>query len=181
MASLVLVIHERIGTWARQLRPRLVGVADPAGRDPVGGRPRGGAGRRGLPGRGDRPGPPARAPGSKTSTARCAVAPDALVLVLDPEAHDGVAPLARELGATHVVAGPATPPAVAALLARWLPLARRRAEADGWSVAREPEPEPEPWNWLRPLLSGTPEAPDRTAGPDRVPRPHRVPDLPSLT
>ena len=91
-------------------------------------------------------------------------APDALILVLDPDSLDGVAPLARELGATHVVSGPTTPPAVAALLRRWLPLARRRAEAAGWSVPTLEPPEPEPWNWLTPLLLGSPDP-----GPRRTP------------
>ena len=81
-------------------------------------------------------------------------APNALILILDPQAHEGVATLARELGATHVLSGPATPPAVTQLIARWLPLAQRQTEGDGWSNALEPEPEPEPWNWLAPLLAG---------------------------
>jgi hypothetical protein len=72
--------------------------------------------------------------------------------VLDGEAHDGAALLARELGATHVLSGPVPPPAVAALLDRWLPLARRRTETAGWSTAAPEPPRPEPWNWLTPLL-----------------------------
>jgi hypothetical protein len=83
------------------------------------------------------------------------VAPGGLFLVLDPEPEPrvGVATLARELGATHVCAGPVTPPEVARLLARWLPLAQRLAEGDGWSSIHEPGPQPEPWNWLAPLLA----------------------------
>ena len=54
--------------------------------------------------------------------------------MLDPESHEGVALLARELGAdARDLAARSPPPAVARLLARWLPLAQRRAEADGWS------------------------------------------------
>jgi hypothetical protein len=90
--------------------------------------------------------------------------PDALVLVLDPEAHEGVTWLARELGATHVLSGVVTPPTVAALIARWLPLAQRRSEHQDWSSAVEPKPVPEPWNWLNPLLAEPPV-------PSRFPRP----------
>jgi CheY-like chemotaxis protein len=70
------------------------------------------------------------------------LAPNALILVLDPKARAGVASLARELGATLVISGPVPPPQVAELLSRWLPLARRRAEGDGWSTVAEPAAEP---------------------------------------
>jgi hypothetical protein len=163
LANLPLIIHERSGSWARQLRPRLsswpvrlvesrssadlegalAGTACPIVVIDLDGRPR--AGLDDL----------ARA----TRTA-----PSALVLVLDPGSLEGVALLARELGATHVASGVATPPAVAGLLARWIPLAVRRNEADGWSSACKPEPEPEPWNWLAPYLAARP-------GPARAPQP----------
>ena len=54
--------------------------------------------------------------------------------------------LAFEVGATLVIAGVVPPPRVAAMVLRWLPLARRRAELDGWALANGPEPEP----WERP-------------------------------
>jgi hypothetical protein len=157
LATLTMVTHERLGTWARQLRGRfaawpvpirwvesrstadleaaLAGLACPIVVIDVGRRVR--AGLEDL----DR---------------AVQVAPNALCLVLDPEAHPGVAPLARELGAAHVLSGAVTPPEVARLLARWLPLALRQGEADGWSAPRAPEPEPEPWNWLAPLLAPWP-------------------------
>jgi hypothetical protein len=151
LASLPLIIHERLGSWARHLRPRLAvwpvrvietrSTADlesaleraacPIVVIDLGRRPR--AGLEELD----------RAVGK---------APLALTLVLDPGAHEGVATLARELGATHVYSGVVTPPAVAGLLARWIPLAQRRTEGDGWSGAWKSEPEPEPWNWLAPYL-----------------------------
>jgi CheY-like chemotaxis protein len=151
-ASLVVVIHERLGTWARHLRPRflawpirwvetrstadleaaLTGLACPVVVIDLGRRVR--AGLEDL----DR---------------AAQAAPNALFLVFDSEAHEGVAVLARELGATHVFSGPVTPPEVARLLARWLPLAQRLAESDGWSSTREPRPAAEPWNWLAPLLA----------------------------
>jgi hypothetical protein len=78
-----------------------------------------------------------------------ALAPAALAVVLDPQAHPGVPMLARQLGAAHVMSGETLPPDLLALLARWLPLARRRAEADGWSTARSPA-HAEPWAGLLP-------------------------------
>jgi hypothetical protein len=149
---LVVVTHERLGNWARQLRPRflawpirwvetrstadleaaLAGLACPVVLIDLGRRVR--AGLEDL----DR---------------AAQAAPGALFLVLDPERHEGVATFARELGATHVVSGPVTPPEVVRLLARWLPLAQRLSERDGWSNAPEPGPQPEPWNWLTPLLA----------------------------
>jgi len=166
--SLAVLIHERLGNWARQLRPRLLawpirwietrsttdleaalaGMACPIVLIDLARRPR--AGLEDL----DR---------------AAQAAPNALILVLDPQAHEGVATLARELGATHVLAGPVTPPSVAELIARWLPLARRRAERDGWSNAPEPEPEPEPWNWLGPLLAGRPASAISPANPNANP------------
>lgn len=157
LASVPLVLHERLGNWARQLRPRLsawpvrlvesrsasdlesalAGTACPIVILDLDLRPR--AGLEDL----DR---------------AVRAAPLALLLVLDPQAHEGVAPLARELGATLVLSGVVTPPTLTALLARWIPLALRRTEADGWSVACKPEPEPEPWNWLAPYLALPPRA-----------------------
>jgi CheY-like chemotaxis protein len=153
LASLEVVIHERRGFWARHLRPRLLawpirwvetrstadlqtalaGMACPVVLIDLGRQVR----------------------SALEDLDRVAqTTPNALILVLDPQADEGVATLARELGATHVFSGPVTPPEVAQLLARWLPLAQRLAESDGWWHAREPAPEPEPWNWLAPLLSG---------------------------
>ena len=152
----MLVIHERIGTWARQVRPRLPGdgpvrVVESRSAAELEAALTGSACPLVLIDLGRRP----RAALDDLDRA-LRVAPDALVLVLDPESHAGAALLAREVGATHVLSGPATPLAVAALIARWLPLSRRRAEAAGWSISAPDPPEPEPWNWLTPLLNGTP-------------------------
>ncbi len=133
MQRLPLVIHERHGAWSRQLRPRLAGwpirwsesrsAADleaalflescPILVVDLADRPIAGLDALGM---------------------AVVVAPNALSLVLDPGAYPGVAVVARELGATHVLSGHAPPPAVAELLARWLPLAGRRAEAEGWAA-----------------------------------------------
>lgn len=152
MSNLPVILHERLAYWSRHLRPRLhgwpirwvesrssadlhsalVGTSCPIVLIDLGHRPR--AGLEDL----DR---------------AYRAAPNALSLVLDPEALDGVALLARELGATHVISGVAPPPLVAGLLTRWLPEARRRTDGQGWSREVPPEREPEPWNWLNPLLS----------------------------
>ena len=152
--NLPLVVHERLGNWARQLRPRLAAwpvrlvesrsTADLL--DVLGGTA--------CPivvidlARQLKPGLEALDLALQASS-------QAMVLVLDAEAHDGVEILARELGATHVLSGPFTPPAVARLIERWIPIALRRTEQDGWSSARKPSPEPEPWNWLAPYLTPT--------------------------
>jgi DNA-binding NtrC family response regulator len=153
LAGLVLVIHERLANWARQLRPRLASwpirlietrstsdlegalarTACPIVVLDVGSRPR--AGLEDL----DR---------------AIRAAPNALTLVLDPRSHEGVAALARELGATHVISGPVTPPALVDLLARWLPLARRQTERDGWSSTRGDQDPSDLGGWLAPFLSG---------------------------
>ncbi len=157
MPSQVLVIHERIATWARQLRPRLVDGAVPVlvvesrSADDLDAALAGAACPLVVIDLGRRP----RAALEDLDRAVKA-APDALILVLDPNANDGAALLAREMGATHVISGPAQPPAVAALLNRWLPLARKRSEAAGWSSTAPEPPKPEPWNWLTPLLDGIP-------------------------
>ncbi len=139
---LPLVVHERLATWARQLRPRVAGwpvhlVETRSAADL----------RAALaPGRGalvliDLARGPAR---GLDDLARCGDATaDALVLVLDPGAHPGVPTLARELGAAHVLTGPVNPPEVVGLLDRWCPLALRRAGRDGWGSL--PEPVLEPW------------------------------------
>jgi hypothetical protein len=175
----MVVLHERLGFWARHLRPRLLawpirwvetrstadleaalaGVACPIVLIDLGQRVR--AGLEDL----DR---------------AAQAAPNGLFLVLDPGAHEGVATLARELGATQIVSGPVPPPEVAGLLTRWLPLAQRQSESDGWSKACEPVAEPEPWNWLATLLAAhagpsSPEnpqpPPDASPHPIRTPRP----------
>lgn len=153
MASSILVIHERIGNWARQLRPRFadrsVRVVETRTGDDLESTLAGAdvacpivvidLGRRVRHGLDD-------------LLLAVSLAPDALVLVLDPVGHDDVGLIAREAGATHVMAGPVTPPEVATLLGRWLTLAQQRSEAVGFA-GRSVTPDPEPWNALSALLS----------------------------
>jgi DNA-binding NarL/FixJ family response regulator len=153
LTRIAVILHERLGTWARQLRPRLydlpirwfetrsiadldqvlAGMASPVVLIDLGSRPA--AGLLGL-----------RAILQRASDAR--------VLVLDPEVHPEAAGLARELGATHVITGFVPPPVVASLLRRWVKLAQRGIERGGWSRAQTPDPETEPWSWLAPYLAG---------------------------
>ncbi len=147
-----MILHERLGNWARQLRPRLydlpirwfetrsladlgailTGLAAPIVLIDLGSRPT--EGLLGL-----------RAILQRTSDAR--------VLLLDPEVHQEAAGLARELGATHVIAGFVPPPVVASLLRRWVKSAQSPIKHRGWSRALTPDPESEPWSWLAPYLA----------------------------
>lgn len=144
MIRLPLVTHERLGNWARQLRPRVAGwpvrLVETRSADELAGA----LGRSACPlvvlDLGDRP----RA-GLEDLDRALPAAPNALVLALERTGQPAVALLARELGATHVLSGVATPPMVLNLLGRWLPLALRRAESDGWTRQLETETEPEPW------------------------------------
>ena len=140
----LVVIHERIGYWHRRLRPKCLAV-EPSLRW-VESRSGADLGRA-LAG--------SVAPivlidvGQRLLESlnhldqAISTAPNALALVLDPLNHEGLAILARELGASQVVSGPAPPVEVFALIRRWLPISRRRGETSGW--AEPVEPEPEPW------------------------------------
>ena len=59
--------------------------------------------------------------------------PDALVLAIDPNRVEGVAEVARVIGVARVLGGVVTPPEVMAVLDRWLPIARERTGRAGWS------------------------------------------------
>lgn len=156
MASQILIVHERIGVWARQLRPRvnewplrLVETRSSADLDAA------------LEG--------ANGPLVLIDLSRQVVptlhdlqrvvdiAPDALTLVLDPESQAGVSSVAKEIGATLVLSGPIAPPDVARILGRWLALTQRRAEASGWFASPPRPQQAEPWSWLAPMLESWPE------------------------
>ncbi len=149
-----VVLHERLGNWNRQLRPRLArqpvrwfesrsavdldgilaGVAAPVVLIDLARRP--------LEGLAALEAVDSRAPGART-------------LVLDPASQPEVAGLARELGATHVVSGFVPPPEVAGLLERWIALAWRDLERAGWSRATPPDATTEPWGWLSEYLDAS--------------------------
>jgi hypothetical protein len=138
MPPATVVTHERRGTWARHLRPRLAGAGpvrwvESRSGDDLERAVRGAACPVVVLDVADRP----RAMLEDLDRAARA-APAGLFLVLDPRRHPGVAALAFELGATLALAGTIPPPRVAGLLLRWLPIARRRGETDGWAVATNP-------------------------------------------
>jgi hypothetical protein len=134
-----LILHERLGNWARQLRPRLQNLPirwfetrSRADLEHV------------LPGLAypvvliD--------PGKVVANGLVDLdlvlmrSPGALVLVNNAESDIEVTCLARELGATHVLSGFVPPPEVASLLTRWILLALRQSERAGWSRTSLPEP-----------------------------------------
>jgi hypothetical protein len=146
-----VILHERLGAWNRQLRPRLCelpvrwfesrSLADleaileslafpivliDMGRQPV--------------------------DGLTALELVCIRTPSARTLVLDPEVRADVRDLARELGATHVGSGFVPPPIVASLIARWIVTVRNRIQSAGWSRTSFPETASEPWGWLAEYL-----------------------------
>lgn len=133
-----LVIHEQRGLWGRQLRPRLAGQPVRVFETRLRGELEEDASRGSCPilvvVLDDRP-----VQALDDLMHALAIAPRALTLVIDPRAQALLAWTAREIGATHVIPGTTPPPAVVALLGRWIVLARRRAESDGWW----PDPPPE--------------------------------------
>jgi hypothetical protein len=151
LIRVAVILHERLGNWNRQLRQRLRdrpirwfetrsgadldgvlnGLARPVVLIDVGLYP---------------------AVGLRDLERVLDWAPDARVLVVDPEARAEVAGMARELGATHVASGFVPPAGVARLLARWVDLALRQIERDGWSRTSFPPTDTEPWAWLADLL-----------------------------
>jgi hypothetical protein len=158
MGRVALVLHERRGNWAAQLRPRL------AGRPVRWFETRSAADLRDiLPGLG-RP-VVLLDLGSRTLEALgdldqvVNLAPGGRVLVLDPAARQEVAELARELGATHVLAGFVPPPEVTSLIDRWIGLAAAEQSREGWSRPLPVDSLLDPEGWLDDILgdsAGTP-------------------------
>jgi hypothetical protein len=146
-----VILHERLGNWNRQLRPRLyeqpvrwlesrasreldmllTGLVLPVvlidvGRDTV-------AGLRDI------------------SLVSLRV-PDARILVIDAGGCLEGARAAREMGATHVFSGFVPPPDVAELMCYWITAARIGIERAGWSRTTFPDSETDPWSWLSDYL-----------------------------
>jgi hypothetical protein len=134
-----LITHERRGHWARHLRPRVadwpVHLIETRSGDE-------------LAAACERTACPIVVldPGGRLQAALLDLdraimsAPNSLILVFEPAKSPGLAAFAREVGATLVLPAITPPPRVVDLLARWLPLARSRSEADGWAEDRRPEP-----------------------------------------
>jgi hypothetical protein len=152
LARTAVILYERLGTWARQLRPRLSGLSirwfetrSLADLEPV---LAGIACPVVLVDLGSRP-----VPGLMAVRRIFQRAPDARVLVLDPEVQRETVDLARELGATHVISGFVPPPDVASLIGRWVELAKTAIEQAGWSKPLLADSECEPWSWLAEYLA----------------------------
>jgi hypothetical protein len=135
-----VIIHERVANWSRQLRPRFQGWPIRWSETRSGAALARAAARSSCPvlviDLDRRP-----VAGLLALDEALQVAPDALSMVLDPLDRSEIAATARELGATIVLPGLVVPPEVERLLRRWLPIAGRRSEAEGWSASGEPEPE----------------------------------------
>ena len=147
MSRPCIVLHERRGVWAGQLRPRLSSCAvrwleSRSRADLIAG-----VGASSCPIVVLNLGSRLRANLEDLFQAARA-APNGLFLVLDAEARPGVTTLARELGATHIWSGVAPPPAVADWLRGWIDLAQRRILVDPQHDAPSQEPEPQPWAFL---------------------------------
>ena len=148
MTRMAVILHERLGTWSAQLRPRLqgrpvhwietrsatdldkalLGLACPVVLIDL---------KRNV------------VKGLSDLDRLMRLFPGTRVLVLDPEAHDGVAELARELGATHVISGFVPPPEVACLIDRWIILADLQTDRAGWSRPMTTDTPLDPEEWLR--------------------------------
>jgi hypothetical protein len=171
-----VILHERLGTWIRQLRPRLydrpvrwfesratseldvllTGLALPLvlidlGRD--------------------------AAAGLRDIGLVSLRVPDARILAIDSGGRPDVAAAAREMGATHVFSGFVPPPVVAELMSHWIMAARLGIERAGWSRTTFPDTETDPWSWLSDYLDGPGTASrGQPPRPDRPEKPRR-PDL----
>lgn len=148
MTRTAVILHERWGTWSAQLRPRVQGrpvhwVETRSAADL----------ERALLGRAcpvvliDLQRNIVEGLGDLDHVMR--LFPGTRVLVLDPDDHDGVANLARELGATHVISGFVPPPEVACLIDRWIALAELQAERAGWSRPITADMPLDPEEWLQ--------------------------------
>ncbi len=145
---MAVILHERLGTWSAQLRPRvqarpvhwietrsasdldkaLIGLACPVVLIDL---------KRNV------------VEGLSDLDLMMRLFPVARALVLDPDSHDGVAELARELGATHVISGFVPPPEVACLIDRWITLAALQTDRAGWSRPLPADTPLDPDDWLQ--------------------------------
>lgn len=148
----VVVLHERSGSWARQLRARLgngparwvetrstadlleaiAGAAAPvvlieAGPDP--------------------------APSIHDLARVVARGSSPRILFIDPLGRLEAMDAARELGATLAVSGSAAPPEVAGLIGRWIELSRQAGAREGWSRPRPADPVRDPSAWIDDLVA----------------------------
>lgn len=148
----VVVLHERSGAWARQLRARLDDVparwfetrstadllaATRACTSPVV----------------LIEAAPDPAPALRDLAVLAASASSPFVLFVDPRGRPEVLGAARESGATRAVSGRVTPPEVAALAARWISLAGRAVDREGWTRPIPADPARDPAAWVEEVVA----------------------------
>ena len=151
MTRIAVILHERLGNWVRQLRPRLhdqpVRWFETRSRADLAGVLTGLACPVVLIDLGRQP-----AAGLVDLDLVLRRASDARVLVLDPESHDEVAALARELGATHVAFGFRAAARGGRSDGTLDCSAQRHIERAGWSRTSFSESESSEWGWLTAYL-----------------------------
>ena len=130
-SRITLIIHERLGNWARQLRPRMISPTLKV-------RETRSAADLALAVQQDRfalvvvdlrSGPAEMLADLNQNREQLA---DTLTLVLDPDQNPAAATLAQELGVTLVRSGFVSPPDIVRLLEQWALLAQQRINASGW-------------------------------------------------
>lgn len=145
--AVALILHERRGNWARNLRTRLVDAPirwfESRSTTQLLDAARGLTAPVALIDLGDEPYGPL-----EDLTRLVEIAPSARVLVLDPQQRPEVAESARALGATHLISGFVPPPEVAALLARWIRIAAEETARQGWSRPLPADPSRQPLAWI---------------------------------
>jgi hypothetical protein len=141
MQRQLVVIHERRGYWASQLRGRLNDL-------PVRWRETRGTSDL-LDALGESPFPilvldlgPRPVEGLERLVKASCQTPSALILVLDPEDRPEPRELARGCGATILWSGFSPPPRVAELIERWIGLAQLRSARAGRGTFSDDEPDP---------------------------------------
>jgi hypothetical protein len=149
LKRVVVVLHERLGEWSRQLRPRLGNPVirwfeTRTGTD-LERVLAGGVGSPVVLVDLDRQ----RESGWDDLIMVTRRASDARVLVIDRNGDDAAKMAARELGATCVLTGFVPPPVVASLLKDWVDLAAAEIDRSGWNRSEFPETVTDPWSWLR--------------------------------
>lgn len=151
---LALILHERRGNWARNLRTRLVDSSirwfESRSTADLLAAARGLTAPIALIDLGEEPYGPL-----EDLTRLVEVAPSARTLVLDPQERPEITESARALGATLLISGFVPPPEVARLLSRWIRIAAEETAQQGWSRPLPADPSRQPLAWIDELVDET--------------------------
>ncbi|WP_165071705.1 hypothetical protein [Paludisphaera rhizosphaerae] len=158
-SQVVVVLHERSGVWARQLRARLDGA------------PVRWAETRSTAGLleaviGDATpvvliegGPdPEKALREVAQVVERGSSP--LIMFIDPFDRLDVMDAARDLGVTRAVSGRVAPPEVAELIGRWIGLSAKAYASEGWSRPRPADPSRDPSAWIEEVIAAAAQRAD---------------------